>query len=125
MRKTAIALLLIIAIALCCSKSNHATILGNWTFTEYYHTPAYIGHWSPASQWYPDETYVEFQNDRTFSSDVAILGTGRYEIYKDTLTMSYSNGSKMKWIYGLSSKQLILWPINGPCIELCGWKFKK
>ena len=120
MKRTIILLFSVLFFSLSCSvKQDTASILGTWTLTESLSDPGDgSGRWTPATQ----ISEVEFKPDGTISS----TGFGDFVRYKivDTNQVEFTrkDGSKLLYRYKLGNDLLEL---NPPCIEACGFRFKR
>ena len=128
----ALALLLFI---LGCKKLNIAksdpivnSVIGKWTYTEYFYSIGGAGQWHPIV---PTDQTIEFKPDGSFiSADSFLKGANQFNII-DSVTIKFQPASTpsgyilMGYLIKTPERELYLYPVNPMCIEGCSNKFKR
>jgi hypothetical protein len=115
-----------------CKKSNldpiENTLIGKWTYTEYYIAPGGPGEWRPVM---PPNQAIEFKSDGKFIPCESFLeGSNHFEIL-DSITVKFEPASTpsgfltMGYSIDTAARELQMWPVDPMCTEGCSNKFKR
>src|SRR5678809_1580521 len=130
MRKLPYLVLALLIFAIACKKSVEpiqSDLIGKWTFTESYISPAGPTDWQPVTP--PNQT-IEFKSDGTFIPCESFLkGANHFEIV-DSVTVKIQPAAPSGFIlmrYDIKplERALYLSPTNPICIEGCSSKFEQ
>jgi hypothetical protein len=132
LRKIALVSLTLLILISGCKKSNlepiENTLIGKWTYTEYYISPGGPGEWRAVTP--PNQT-IEFKSNGKFIPCESFLeGSNRFEIL-DSVTVKFEPASTpsgfltMGYSIDTAARELQMWPVNPMCIEGCSSKFKR
>ena len=130
MKKLPILVLALLLFALACNKSVEpieSSLIGRWTYTEYYMGTGGPTDWQPVTP--PNQT-IEFRSDGTFIPCESFLkGANHFEIV-DSVTVKIQPAAPSGFIlmrYDIKplERALYLSPTNPICIEGCSSKFEQ
>ena len=130
-KKIQILLLPLLLFAIACKKSVEPvanSLIGKWTYTEYYISIGGPGEWRAVTP--PNQT-IEFKPDGTFiPSESFLKDANRFEIL-DSVTVKFQPASTpsgfilMGYIIDTMERELQMYPVNPMCIEGCSNKFTR
>ena len=131
MKKIQLLLLLLLLFATACKKSVEPienSLIGKWTYTEYYISIGGPGEWRPVT---PPKQTIEFRSDGTFiPSESFVKEANHFEIL-DSVTIKFQPASTssgfilMGYSIDTLARELQMYPVNPMCIEGCSNKFKR
>jgi hypothetical protein len=129
MRKLPYLVLALLIFAIACKKSVEpiqSDLIGKWTFTESYISPAGPTDWQPVTP--PNQT-IEFKSDGTFIPCESFLKDANHFEIVDSVTVKIQPAVQgftlMKYEIKSSDEALYLTPTNPGCIEACIYKFER
>ena len=131
MKKIQILLLPLLLFAIACKKSVDPienSLIGKWTYTEYYYSIGGPGEWHPVT---PPKQTIEFKSDGTFIPSESFLKDANHFEILDSVTVKFQPASTpsgfilMGYTIDTTARELQLWPVNPMCIEGCSNKFKR
>lgn len=131
MKKIQILLLPLLLFAIACKKSVDPienSLIGKWTYTEYYMSIGGPGEWHPVT---PPKQTIEFKSDGTFIPSESFLKDANHFEILDSVTVKFQPASTpsgfilMGYTIDTTARELQLWPVNPMCIEGCSNKFKR
>lgn len=119
--------LLMLAAAGCRKAADESnSLIGKWTFTEYYSSPGGPGQWQPVK---PANQVIEFKEDGTFKSAKSFLSTATHYEIIDSANVKFTPAETPSgyWImaYEIKSSALVMYAVNPACFEGCSYKFKR
>jgi len=135
MKKVQFLILIFLVFIAGCSKLDNAkpaavenTIIGKWSYTEYYLSIGGPGQWYPVT---PANQVIEFKPDGTFiPSKFFLKDATKFEIV-DSVTLKIQPASTpsgyilMGYSIKTAERELYLYPVSPYCIEGCSNKFKR
>jgi len=123
-----LSILLVFTIA--CKKSDNndpikSGLIGKWTYTESYISPAGPTDWQPVSP--PGQT-IEFKHDGTFIPCESFHKDADHFEVLDSVNVRIQpapGGGQMRYTIDSTGHQLVMSPTNPGCIEACIYKFER
>ncbi len=135
MKKLQFLILIFLVFILGCSKSDNTklkpienTIIGKWTYIEYFFSTGAPGKWHPVT---PANQTIEFKSDGSFISAESFLKDATEFEIVDSVTIKFQPASTpsgyilMGYSIKTAERELYLSPVNPICIEGCSNKFKQ
>jgi hypothetical protein len=123
--------LIFLVFILGCRKSSlepiENSLIGKWTYTEYYQSVGGPGQWQPVTP--PGQT-IEFKPDGRFLSSLFLKDATHFKIL-DSVTIKFQPASTasgyilMAYSIDTAVRELLMYPVNPFCIEGCSNKFKR
>jgi hypothetical protein len=119
-----------IFLAMGCKKSVEPienSLIGKWTYIEYYMSPGGPGEWRPVS---PPKQTIEFKADGTFVPSESFLKEANHFEIVDSVTLKIEPVAPlghmlMRYEIKTLRRELYLYPVNPMCIEGCSYKFER
>jgi hypothetical protein len=115
-----------------CKKSDlepiDKTLIGKWTYTEYYMSVGGPGEWRSVT---PPKQTIEFRPDGTFIPSESFLKDANHFEILDSVTIKFQPASTspgfilMGYSIDTIARELQMYPVNPMCIEGCSNKFKR
>jgi len=121
---------IILVFTIACKKSANKepienSLIGKWTYTESYISPAGPTDWQPVSP--PGQT-IEFKQDGTFIPCESFLKDANHFEIVDSMTVKIKpapSSGQMRYTIDTTGHQLLMSPTNPGCIEACIYKFER
>ena len=130
MKKIQLLLLPLLLFAIACKKSVEPienSLIGKWTYTEYYYSIGGPGEWHPVT---PPKQTIEFKSDGTYIPSESFLKDANHFEILDSVTVKFQPASTpsgfilMRYSIDTGARELLMCPIP-LCIEGCSSKFKR
>jgi hypothetical protein len=134
MKKLQLLGLVLLFFTVACKKSNEPiepienSLIGKWTYTEYYISSGGPGEWRPVT---PKQT-IEFKPDGTFIPSESFLKDANHFEILDSVKVKFQPASTssgfilMGYAIDTMARELQMYPVNPiMCIEGCSSKFTR
>ena len=135
MKKLQFLSIVLLFFTIACEKSGNKIIepienslIGKWTYTEYYMSIGGPGEWRPVS---PPKQTIEFKPGGTFIPCESFLKDANHFEILDSVTVKIEPTSApsgfilMGYSIDTNTRELQLYPVDPICIEGCSNKFKR